>query len=71
MSEKLAMYNECWTCKHKRTVPGNCHIACANPDPKMTGEAHAIRQGWFMYPVLFDPTWKTKWCDNREEKESK
>ena len=27
---------ECWTCEHKRSVPGNAHIKCAKPDPRMT-----------------------------------
>ncbi len=28
----------------------------------MTGDPHGIKEGWFMYPILFDPTWKTKKC---------
>ena len=56
----------CYKCKHKRSVPGNCHIACANPDPKMSGDPHGIKNGWFIYPLLFDPIWKNKVCDNME-----
>lgn len=55
---------ECRTCKFRRTVPGNTHIACANPDPEMTGDPHGIRNGWFIYPLLFDPVWKTKDCSH-------
>jgi hypothetical protein len=51
---------------HRRNVPGDCHIACALPDPHMTGNAHGIERGWFFYPLLFDPTWKTKLCANWE-----
>lgn len=49
-----------------RTVPGDCHIQCVKPDRRMTGEPHGIIQGWFYYPFLFDPIWKTKQCDNFE-----
>ena len=63
------MTKECYSCKHKRNVPGNAHILCANPDPEMTGDPHGIKNGWFIYPILFDPCWKTKMCSNFEEKE--
>jgi hypothetical protein len=35
-----------------------------NPDKEMTGDPHGIKKGWFFYPLLFDPTWKTKKCSN-------
>lgn len=60
--------NDCYQCKHKRNVPGNCHIECVNHDYKMTGDPHGIKKGWFMYPLLFDPTWMTKKCDNYSPK---
>ena len=59
---------ECYDCKNKQSVPGNCHIHCNKPDPNMTGNQHGIDKGWFMYPVLFDPAWKTKMCVNFEKK---
>lgn len=65
--EKSLIMGECYKCKHRETVPGNCHIKCAKPDADMTGNPHGIREGWFMYPLLFDPTWKTKKCDNFED----
>jgi hypothetical protein len=55
---------DCWRCEHKRSVAGNSHIRCAKPDPFMTGDAHGIRNGWFLYPLLFDPIWKTRTCSN-------
>lgn len=64
------MMNECYSCQHMRKVPGNAHIACANPDPEMTGHRHGIKNGWFIYPMLFDPTWKTAKCNNFQSKES-
>ena len=61
---------ECYYCKNRRDVPGNCHIKCVKPDVNMTGNEHGKKNGWFMYPLLFDPTWKTKQCDNFELHES-
>ena len=61
---------ECWKCQHKRPVPGNAHIECVKPDLRMTGDKHGIINGWFIYPLCFDPVWKTKLCDNYEEKTS-
>ena len=60
----LSMMDECYACEHRRDVPGDCHIQCVNPDPAMTGNEHGIRRGWFYYPLLFDPVWKTKDCAN-------
>ena len=60
---------ECYMCKHKEEVPGNAHIMCTKPDPEMRGNEHGIRNGWFMYPILFDPTWKIKDCNNFKEKD--
>lgn len=60
------MRSECWACKHKREVPGNTHFRCVKPDPAMTGDEHGIENGWFIYPHLFDPVWKTKACRNYE-----
>ena len=56
--------NECYSCRERREVPGDAHIRCARPDPEMTGNQHGIDHGWFYYPLLFDPVWKTKLCDN-------
>ena len=61
--------NECYRCIHRRNIPGNCHIKCVNPDPLMTGSRHGIANGWFIYPLVFDPIWKTRHCANFEWKE--
>ena len=70
MENEQQIIKECWKCAHKRVVPGNCHIQCVKPDHNMTGNDHGIRRGWFMYPLLFDPVWKTKLCSNFESIES-
>ncbi len=60
--------NDCYDCKSKKSVLGSCHIECINPDKDMTGNEYGIKNGWFIYPALFDPTWMTKKCNNFEEK---
>lgn len=59
---------KCYQCAHKRGIPGNAHIACANPDPSMTGTAHGIQNGWFLYPINFDPTWASSECRHFQAK---
>lgn len=66
---KRTMRNECYSCSHKSNVPGNCHIRCDEPDPDMTGDRVGEKNGWFIYPLLFDPVWKTKDCTNFEKAE--
>jgi len=58
----------CRQCVHRRNIPGDCHISCANPDPEMTGSEHGMRSGWFMYPFNYDPVWGKKECSNFETK---
>ena len=70
MTDEQRMMGECWDCRSKREVPGNAHIACATPDVDMTGNDHGIKNGWFVYPLLFDPVWKTKLCSNYVPKNS-
>ena len=69
MNNKRTMINECYSCIHKREVPGNCHIECVKPDSKMKGNAHGIKCGWFIYPLLFDPVWKESDCSNYKSKD--
>jgi len=69
MNEREAITMECYNCKWKKDVPGDAHISCAKPDPEMTGDPHGIRKGWFHYPHLFDPVWKTRHCKNFEPRE--
>ncbi len=58
--------NNCHRCEFKREVPGDAHIECVKPDATMTGLPHGIREGWFMYPLVFDPVWMTSKCENFE-----
>lgn len=56
----------CYTCKHKRGVPGNAHVRCDKPDPLIKGHPRGVAMGWFMYPYLFDPVWVANDCRNYE-----
>jgi len=60
--------SECWECVHKREVPWDTHISCDNPSSEVLvkGNAHGKRNGWFCYPVNFDPVWKECLCPNFE-----
>lgn len=69
MSERNMM-GECYSCKFRRDIPGDAHSQCIKPDPDMKGHPHGIKNGWFVYPYNFDPTWKLKDCANYESKEN-
>lgn len=65
----MAKVNEkksCYDCKHQTLVIGSCHTNCTKPDPDMTGDSYGRSQGWFFYPINFDPVWMTKECANFE-----
>jgi len=62
----------CYECKYKKDVPGNCHIACtfnfpANKIEIPKGNPHGIKNGWFIFPFLFDPTWMIDECKGFEK----
>ena len=48
---------DCYKCVHRLEVPGSAHSRCNNHAAKVSGHAHGVRSGWFMWPVNFDPTW--------------
>lgn len=60
--------NECYSCVHRLTIPGNAHTRCNNHAAKVEGDDYGIRSGWFMWPLNFDPTW-LKSCDGFSDKE--
>ena len=65
---KRNMQNECYSCEHRRTIPGDTHTKCDKPDPNMKGSSYGASQGWFVYPYNFDPAWKEVDCTNYKEK---
>lgn len=52
----------CYDCVHMLALPGDAHIRCNNHSAKVLGDAHGIRNGWFRWPVNFDPVWLLS-CD--------
>jgi len=60
----------CYACKWRRDLPGDCHSRCLNLSAHVTGHLHGIRRGWFLWPFDFDPVWLIT-CDGFEAKESK
>ena len=49
---------DCYACKHRRPLLGDCHSACAAPAPvDIAAATHGVKNGWFMWPYNFDPTW--------------
>ena len=65
-------------CAYKRNIPGDTHVKCIFqwlgtspeefPSPKCSSD-HALRQGWFMHPLNFDPTWGPDECSAFSETE--
>jgi len=51
------MRPNCYDCIHRRTLSGDAHSKCLNVEANVTATIHGIRQGWFYWPVNFDPTW--------------
>ena len=64
------MMEECFSCIHRREIPGDAHTRCSKPDKNMTGNPHGIKRGWFFYPFNFDPVWKEKLCSNYQTSEA-
>lgn len=64
---KLTVTNQCYTCEHRRTIPGDCHTRCAAPwakgDDIPRGDPVGVKNGWWWFPFNFDPTWHTDWCE--------
>jgi len=56
---------DCYKCKFRRNIPGDCHSSCSHPNVGenaveklgIQGSPHGIRNGWFMWPFNFDPVW--------------
>lgn len=59
----------CHSCAHARSHPGDAHLLCSKPSA-VKAKTHGIERGWFMYPLNFDPVWRTTECENFEPRES-
>lgn len=52
----------CYSCKHRRDLPGDTHSSCVNWNATVEGDPTGIKKGWFAHPFNFDPVW-LKTCD--------
>ena len=59
---------DCYECKYRGEIPGDCHSCCSNKQAKVVGNEHGKRSGWFFWPFNFDPTWLEE-CDGFGKKE--
>jgi hypothetical protein len=65
------MKPNCYECKYRSSLPGDCHSAFTHPNvftlmvsaisglclSPVVGNQHGIDNGWFYWPVNFDPIW--------------
>lgn len=57
---------DCYKCVHRGTIPGGRHSSCNNTEAHVRGTPHGIMNGWFMWPMNFDPVWLES-CDGFSE----
>jgi len=55
----------CYECRHRTNLPGDCHSCCRAGNARVQGNLHAILNGWFFHPFNFDPIWLEA-CDSFE-----
>lgn len=53
----------CYDCKHRGTIPENCHSTCSNRGANVKGHKVGIEGAWFYWPWNFDPIWAVV-CDS-------
>ena len=59
---------DCYKCKYRKSIPGDAHSSCTNLRAKVKGNEYGRREGWFMWPINFDPVWLEE-CDGFEKNE--
>jgi hypothetical protein len=64
------MKEDCYKCKFREKLIGDAHSQCTNKNPeiKIIGNLHGIKNGWFYWPFNYDPVWLES-CNFFEEKE--
>lgn len=58
----------CYTCVHRRTIPGDAHSSCATKTALVMTNPHGVKNGWCYFPLNFDPIW-IEACDSHQMKE--
>lgn len=56
----------CYKCKHRGEIPGDCHSSCRNVTAIVNANNHGVKNGWFYWPLNFDPVWLEA-CDGFEK----
>lgn len=70
INNKPKVEPNCYKCIYRGTIPGDAHSLCRNFKAKVTGMSHGIKNGWFFWPINFDPVWLVS-CNGFKETESK
>ena len=47
----------CYACVHRRDLRGTAYSSCNAIDASVTGDVRGVRDGWFNWPLQFDPVW--------------
>ena len=48
---------KCYSCKFRRSVPGDTHSSCAKQNALVQVNQHGFSNGWAFHPFNFDPIW--------------
>lgn len=61
----------CHQCAYREEVPGSAHSRCVyaweSSEVTPRGDPHGIRNGWYLFPFNYDPTWGPDSCKMRSE----
>lgn len=58
----------CYSCQHRHDLIGSAHSGCKNFHARVKGNDHEIKNGWFDWPLQFDPIWLNT-CTGYKSKE--
>jgi len=58
---------DCYSCVYRASIPGDAHSRCIKVNATVKGNPVGIKNGWFYWPVNYDPTWLVS-CDEYREK---
>lgn len=60
--------DKCRKCPYSQAAPGSSHhLEChyswiTQPEPAPAGDEHGKRNGWWLFPINFDPIWMVGEC---------
>ena len=63
----------CYDCIHKGSIPGDAHIRCkfnwsASDKKPPKADPHGRVNGWYYFPINFDPAWQQEECSAFQSK---